>query len=86
MHQEETRVVVGKEGRIVIPASIRNALRIDVGDELLIRIRDGYLELMTVEQKRARARDIVRRHITPTASLVEGLVKERRREAKRESG
>jgi AbrB family looped-hinge helix DNA binding protein len=86
MPQEEMKVVVGSEGRISIPSALRSALKIDIGDELLIRIKDGVLEIMTPAQKRARAREITQRYVAPKTALVLELMKERRREARREHG
>ena len=86
MPQNEAKIVVGAEGRISIPSALRSALKIEVGDELLIRIKDGGLEIMTLAQKRARAREITQRFVSPQTALVSELMQERRREAKREHG
>ena len=86
MPQDEAKITVGAEGRISIPSALRSALKIDVGDELLIRIKDGGLEIMTPAQKRARAREITQRFVSPKTSLVTELMQERRREAKRAHG
>ena len=86
MTQNEVRIVVGAEGRISIPSALRSALKIEVGDELLIRIKDGILEVMTPAQKRARAREIIQRYVAPKTSLVSALMKQRRDEARQENG
>lgn len=76
------RLVVGKQGRVVLPAKLRKALRLQVGDELLASVEDGQLVIRRDEQldhqlweKFGRIR----------GSMAEELIKERRGEAKREA-
>jgi len=42
---EETRTRVSQNGRVVIPASFRKALGINVGDEVVLRIEDDELRI-----------------------------------------
>jgi AbrB family looped-hinge helix DNA binding protein len=44
----ETRMRVNENGRVVIPASYRKALGINVGDEVLLRIEDDELRITTL--------------------------------------
>ena len=41
------RVKLNENGRIVIPAAMREALQIKAGDELLLRVEDGELRVTT---------------------------------------
>lgn len=77
----EIRVNIGRSGRIVIPASLRRELGIGVGDEVILRIEDGELRIVTLERAVARAQALVRRHVKVGISLSEALIAERRREA-----
>ena len=44
----EARVQVGEKGRIVIPAGIREAMGIRVGDSLELRFASGWVSTTTM--------------------------------------
>ena len=71
-------------GRLVIPAEHRRALGLEVGDEVIVRVEDGELRILTRAEAVKRAQEKVRRHIKGNRSLVDELSTERREEAKRE--
>ena len=77
-----TKVSAG--GRVVIPAEYRKALGIKPGDELLVSMVDGRLQLWTKEQSRKWAQDFVCSRVPRDRSLVDELIRERREEAARE--
>ena len=80
---EQTKVNVGPQGRIVIPARLRRALEIEPGDTLVARLEDGRIIL----EKRASILARVRRRfagIPREVSLSDELIAERRKEAERE--
>ena len=47
----ETRLRVNENGRVVIPASFRKALGINVGDEIVLRIEDDELRITTLKRR-----------------------------------
>jgi len=75
---------VNENGRVVIPASFRKALGINVGDEVVLRIEDDELRITTLKRRLERAQQSIRRYIKPGRSLVDELIAERREAAKRE--
>ena len=81
---EEARVRVTQNGRVVIPASFRRALGINVGDEVLLRIRDDELRITTQQRRIQRAQCRARHYVKPGISLAEELLAERREAAKDE--
>jgi AbrB family looped-hinge helix DNA binding protein len=81
---QETRARVNENGRVVIPAAFRKAMGINVGDEVVLRIEDNELRILTLKQRIERAQRLVRRHVKPGTSLVDELIAERREAAKRE--
>ena len=81
---EETRARVNENGRVVIPASVRQALGINPGDEVVLRVEDDELRITTMKHRIERAKRLVRRHVKPGTSLVDDLIVERRKAAKRE--
>ncbi len=74
---------VGNQGRIVIPAGIRDALQIRHGDTVIATVEDGRLVLSTPRAILAAAQaafDGIPRNI----SLVDELLRERREDARKE--
>ena len=82
--EQQARIRVGEKGRLVIPASIREALDIKVGDEVELRIADNELRLSTLKTRIVRAQQRLRRFIKPGRSLSDELIAERREAAKHE--
>lgn len=80
----QMRLHVDRGGRIVLPAACRRALGIQVGDDLIARLEDGELRLMTVAEAVRRAQALVRRAIPDGPSLADELLTDRRAEADRE--
>lgn len=80
-YQEEVRL--GAQGRMVIPAQLRQALDLKPGDALIARARDGCL---IVEKAAATRQRLKSRYARVGRSLANELVAERREEARRESG
>lgn len=81
---EETRTRVNENGRVVIPASYRKALGIEVGDEVVLRIEDDELRITTQRRRIQRAQRRARQRLKPGTSLVDELLAERRKAAKNE--
>ena len=81
---QEARMRVNENGRVVIPASFRKALGINVGDEVVLRIEDDELRISTLKKRIEWAQRLVRKHAKPGVSVVDELIAERREAAKRE--
>ncbi len=75
----EYRARLGENGRIVIPAACRHALHLEPGEELLIRIENNELHLLSLKQSLKNAQEIVKRY-TKGRSLVADLSKLRQEE------
>jgi AbrB family looped-hinge helix DNA binding protein len=80
----EARLRVNENGRVVIPASFRKALGINAGDEVVLKLEDDEVRIMTLKRRIERAQRRVRRYVKPGRSLAEELIAERREAAKRE--
>ncbi|HXB20057.1 MAG TPA: AbrB/MazE/SpoVT family DNA-binding domain-containing protein [Candidatus Solibacter sp.] len=74
----ETRIRVNEKGRVVIPASFRKALGINIGDEIILRIEDDQLRITTLKHRLERAKRLLRKHVKPGTSLVDELIAGRR--------
>jgi AbrB family looped-hinge helix DNA binding protein len=75
---------MGENGRIVIPAPIREAMGLKPGDQLELSVDEDGLRIQTIQHQIARAQATVRRIFGPGRSLSKELIAERRLEAKRE--
>jgi AbrB family looped-hinge helix DNA binding protein len=80
----EIRLRVADNGRIVIPAALRKALGIEIGDEVVLRVQDNELRITTQERRIERAQQRARQHLKPGTSLVNELLAERREAARNE--
>jgi AbrB family looped-hinge helix DNA binding protein len=80
----EARTRLNENGRIVIPAAMRNALGLQAGDEVILIIEDGELRVTTSARRVERAQRLVRKHVPKGVSLAAELIADRRREAARE--
>ena len=77
-----TKIAAG--GRIVIPAALRHELGADIGDEVILRLVEGEIHILTRSQAIGKAQALVRKTIPAGRSLVKELLQERRREGKHE--
>jgi AbrB family looped-hinge helix DNA binding protein len=80
----QARAQVGEKGRIVIPAEIREAMGIRVGDSVEMRFQDYELRVSTRRARLKQAQERAKRFIPPGVSLADELLAERREEARRE--
>jgi len=80
----ETRQRVNENGRVVIPASFRKALGINIGDEVVLRMEDDELRITTLKRRVERAQRLVRKHVKRGTSLVDELIDERREAVRNE--
>jgi AbrB family looped-hinge helix DNA binding protein len=78
MNQIKTKL--GEGGRIVIPAEYRQALGLQVGDEVILRLEDGTLSIFTPRQAIKYAQDLLRPYLPEGRSLSDELIAERRLE------
>jgi AbrB family looped-hinge helix DNA binding protein len=77
----QIRTQVGEGGRVVIPAAMRAALGLEVGDDVLLRLDGGDLRLLSAVQALREAQELVRSYVPRGTSLADELIAERRREA-----
>jgi len=77
-------VRVGRQGRIVIPAALRESLDLHAGESLIATVDEGRLVLERRASILARLRQRFQ-SIPPGISLADELIQERRLEAQREA-
>jgi AbrB family looped-hinge helix DNA binding protein len=78
---------LSENGRIVIPAQIREAMGISAGEPVLMELEDGVLRIETHRRRIRRIQEEFRKHIPfqPGEMLMsDQLIAERREEARRE--
>jgi AbrB family looped-hinge helix DNA binding protein len=75
---------VGPAGRIVIPAEVRAALKLEEGDKLALEIVGDELVVTPQWVGIRRAQEIVCSIVPPDVSLADELIEDRRREAELE--
>ena len=75
---------LGTKGRISVPAPFCQALGIRPGDELIIQLTDGAIQVTSPRLAIERARRMVDRCVGRDVSLADSLIADRRAEATRE--
>ena len=75
---------VAEGGRIVIPAKIREALDIRIGENVLLEVADNELRISTSREALRRLQKLVRQHVPANRSIVDEFLRERREEAKKD--
>jgi AbrB family looped-hinge helix DNA binding protein len=79
-----SRLSLGKQGRIVIPAEFRRELRLCPGDVIVARVEDDRIVLEGLDAVEKRLLSWFA-GIPPEVSLVDELLAERREAARRET-
>lgn len=79
-----TTLRIAKGGRIVIPATVRHRLGLEVGGDLVMTVEDDRATIMNARAAHRRAQELVRRYISPGTNLSEELMAERKKEARGE--
>ena len=78
---DPVRGIVGPGGRVAIPAAFREALGLKVGDAVSMRLEGEELRLVNFDTETLRIREMLTRYVPEGVSVVDELLKERRREA-----
>jgi bifunctional DNA-binding transcriptional regulator/antitoxin component of YhaV-PrlF toxin-antitoxin module len=79
------RISLREDGSIVLPPSVLAAVGFKTGDAVVIRAEgDGEIHLLSSKAAVRRAQKLVREFVRDDVSLVDELLKERRREAENE--
>lgn len=81
---QTSRLRLGENGRISLPAAYRHELGLRVGDELIVQLEEGSIRVTSPKLAIERARRILDRYIKSDESLADSLIAERRAEAARE--
>jgi len=74
-------VELGAGGRLVIPAAMRAALGMKVGDRLTVRLEGNELRIHTYGEGLRRVREILARHLPPGVDAVDDFLRWKREQA-----
>jgi AbrB family looped-hinge helix DNA binding protein len=74
---------IGQGGRVVIPARLRAAAGIAVGDDVIVRLEDGEIRVISYAESVRRAQEVAKPYLAE-GDVVAELIAERRAEAERE--
>lgn len=81
---KEIRIILGRSGRLNLPAEHRRALGLSEGDEVLVGVEGNAIRIQTREAALDRVQQMVREKLGEGRMLSEELIAERREEARRE--
>ena len=75
---------LGPDGRVLIPAALRDAAGIQRGDDVTIRVEDGRIILTSFKAEIRRIQGMLAHLKRPGESIVDEFIAEKRAEAERE--
>lgn len=78
------RTRVDQQGRIVIPAEIRQELGLEPGEPVSLLVEDGVLKVMSFDRALKRVQEMARQITGGREGLVDEFIADRHREAERE--
>lgn len=81
---EPVQLRVKSNGRVLIPAELREAMELGPDGKVTARIVDGELHLITPAVALRKLRDMARKLVPEGASVVDEFIAEKRKEAARE--
>jgi bifunctional DNA-binding transcriptional regulator/antitoxin component of YhaV-PrlF toxin-antitoxin module len=81
---ESAHVTMGANGRLVIPARLRAALKMERGGALVASVENGAIRLEPLAEVIRRVQANVRRYVPEGSDLAAELSEDRRREAELE--
>jgi bifunctional DNA-binding transcriptional regulator/antitoxin component of YhaV-PrlF toxin-antitoxin module len=82
--QMARRLTVGRDGRLLIPADLREATGIRRGGVVFAEVRDGMLMIDSIDARIDRMQAIAAKYKKPGESVVDEFIAEKRAEAERE--
>ena len=82
--RNRVRLKIDSAGRVLIPASIREAMELEEGTVVLAWLEHGELHLVGAKAASAHAQRLTRELIAGRDSLADQLIADRREEARRE--
>jgi AbrB family looped-hinge helix DNA binding protein len=80
----EYRVRMAENGRLVLPVSVRDALGLRNGGDLLLTIDDGKVTLRSLDHTIREVQRLAKKYFPKGRSVVDEFLAERRAEAERE--
>ena len=83
MEEKGIMVKLDNQGRVFVPSRLRKALGIKAGDILMLNLKDGKVEISTLEYAIGNAKEVVKGYARGR-KLWKELIQERREEAKNE--
>jgi AbrB family looped-hinge helix DNA binding protein len=76
---------INANGRVVIPAEMRQQMGLKPGDSIVMSVEDGVLKVESLQARVRRVQQSLRKYIDPTRLLSDELIAERREEVRREA-
>ncbi len=74
---QEYRTQIREGGRIVIPAQIRKTLHLEVGEEIILKLENDELHVMTLKHAVLKAQSLVQKYNKSRKVLTDELFKMR---------
>ena len=80
-----TKAHIDNNGRILIPAKIRNSCNIKPGDKFNVEIIDGEIHLKSISKSIQEVQQLFRKYVPKGTNVVDDFLNERQKEYQLES-
>jgi bifunctional DNA-binding transcriptional regulator/antitoxin component of YhaV-PrlF toxin-antitoxin module len=77
---QQIKIKLGEGGQIVIPPEFLQALGLEVGDTVILRLEESHVAIFTPLQAIRKAQELVSEYLPKERSLSDELIAERRLE------
>lgn len=78
----ESKALINDGGRILIPANIRKALNLNIGDELLLKVEEDEIHMIPLSKAVQQAQDLIRQYNKDGLKLTDMLSELRKEDQK----
>lgn len=81
---QQVRTIIDQNGGIIVPLKYQKMLGLKPGDEIVIKMFPGELKVIPLKKHIQHAQKLVRQYVPDGKSLVDELIKDRRKDANHE--
>ncbi len=75
-----SKVKLGQGGRVLVPADMRKALGMKIGDELLIKVENQELKIFNLQHAVTEAQSLMAQYNPQKKCLSQAIIQDRRNE------
>jgi len=72
-HIIESKAMISEGGRVLIPINIRKALKMDIGDEVILRVEEQEVHIIPLDKAVLQAQELIQKYNKDNLKLTDIL-------------